>query len=597
MVNSKIALGLFHFNPHWNADSRSAHRHCTESLGPLLQAVRDNSRWRLSLEMSGSGLEFVHAAYPGLFRKLKTLVESGQIELISSLYTPSLWVAYPRLDLVNSVILNIDCLDRLGLPWQRIFFAQEALFGPGVAQLGEYFDMAICKDDYINHFRGDFDFSNPACTYSGMKIVVASNHLVNEVTQFLESAAGKLSRKTLTGAHHRFLERMSSLNRPGKFPAASGSWGGISWHWYHCGDGNHFGSNHKPDDLENCYFDPAWSGVCADVLDHLGYSGYAFTTIHEFTQILDYSDAVELPHLPEGSWNSEDSGGVRRWMGVLSTPAENDNQVLTAIARSRERLNLLGKTLDHAPEALDRYRDLWKILLHAQISDCLGWEASSTAVGYGLTAAEQVFVGANRFLDGLAGFSLGSPGTVPQRHGDLPTGAEPPGVILFGAEVTKSTYTQASPRSWVLDCYLESSGGDFGVEFKLSCLAPRYCPSGLEEFPATLELARLKPNSISLPLANGFIELEPGVYLIKDTRSVHVAAVILQQRNTIRFEICGAAGKHKCFWRFFVVRGEIQEALQLANQLNSSYFDTSLLLAGQSTRATAAEAPLTPKTL
>ena len=131
----KLALGIFHFNPHWNLDERSAHRHCTESLIPLLRTLKRHPPWQVTIEISGSGLEFINATYPKQFCLLRSLVERGQVELLSSLYTPSIWVAFPFRDLQRAVELNRRCLSRLGLPWSRIFFAQECFFGKGVAAL------------------------------------------------------------------------------------------------------------------------------------------------------------------------------------------------------------------------------------------------------------------------------------------------------------------------------------------------------------------------------------------------------------------------------------------------------------------------------
>lgn len=578
MDKRKVALGLFHFNPHWNADSRSAHRHCTESLGPLLHAVQDNPRWCVSVELSGSGLEFLHSAYPGIFRRLKSLVESGQVELISSLYTPSLWVAFPRIDLINSVRRNIDCLSRLGLPWSRIFFAQEAFFGPGVASLTDYFDVAICKDDYVDHFCRDFDFHNPACLHAGMKVVVASNHLLNELPTFLATPHGKPSNRRLCASHWNFLDGMSSLNKPGKFPAAKGESGGLSWLWYHCGDGNHFGSNHKPDDLAHCYYDPSWSGLCIDYINDLLASGYVLTGVSDFVSLLDYNNAIELPLLPEGSWNAAASCGVHRWMGELSTPAENDNLVLTSVVRARERLLLAGEMLQGNASAKGRYQDLWKVLLHAQISDCLGWEAGPGAPAYALSAADQVFVGATSILDDLPRSLHADERPWEEAPTGRPAHADLPTAEIFGATAALCRYTQLGPSTWALDCVFQSEAPDFGVQFPLSSLQLRYCPTGLEHAPASMDLSRLKPNLIALPLANGLIELEPGLFLVKDTKTVHVAALLDRESQTLRFTISQSRSVQICRWRFFVRKAQIEEALSFANQLNRAHCDAALLL-------------------
>jgi hypothetical protein len=148
----KLALGLYHFNAHWGAESRSAQRHCTEALAPFLRVLKRHPDWRVSIDIAGSGLELLNEHYPVQTRRLRALVENGQVELISTMYTPSLWVAFPRSDLIRSIERNRQCLSKLGFPAGRLFFAQEGLFGESVHTLTEYFDAAICKDDYLNYF-------------------------------------------------------------------------------------------------------------------------------------------------------------------------------------------------------------------------------------------------------------------------------------------------------------------------------------------------------------------------------------------------------------------------------------------------------------
>lgn len=144
-----IALGLFHFNPHWDLDHRSAHRHCTEALVPFMNAVAANPEWKVSVEISARGLEFINECYPGLMRRIRDLAHSLRIELISSLFTPSIWLAFPRSDLLKSIRLNQQCIARLDLPWTRIFFAQEGSFGEGATTLSDCFDIGVCRDDYL----------------------------------------------------------------------------------------------------------------------------------------------------------------------------------------------------------------------------------------------------------------------------------------------------------------------------------------------------------------------------------------------------------------------------------------------------------------
>src|ERR1051326_8173521 len=126
----KIALGLFHFNLHYIAgDVSSYHRYCTQAVMPFLRLVAGDPEIRVSFEMAGSGLECLGNFYPEALDLLRRLIASGQIELISATYVPTLWVAFPGRDLLKSIELNRSCLERLQLRASELFFAQEAFFG------------------------------------------------------------------------------------------------------------------------------------------------------------------------------------------------------------------------------------------------------------------------------------------------------------------------------------------------------------------------------------------------------------------------------------------------------------------------------------
>ncbi len=139
----KIALGLFHFNVQYVAgDVALCHRYCTQAVIPFLQEIALDRRYRVSFEMAGSGLEFLSQHYPEAIKLLRDLIARNQVELISSAYVPTVWVAFPKRDLVKSVEINRACLQSLGLSAADIFFSQEAFFGPGLKAISHLFKIA-----------------------------------------------------------------------------------------------------------------------------------------------------------------------------------------------------------------------------------------------------------------------------------------------------------------------------------------------------------------------------------------------------------------------------------------------------------------------
>jgi hypothetical protein len=558
----KLALGLFHFNPHWNLDARSAHRHCTEALSPLLRSVHHHPTWRLTIEVSGSGLEFIHRAYPGLFGNLKALVENGQVELISSLYTPSLWVAFPLRDLVTSIELNRQCVDRLGLPWSRIFFAQEAFFGTGVSALQEYFDVAICKDDYIDYYY-DIDWTNPCFTMRGLKVVVASSHLVSELACWTQQA-NAVHRVPLRSEHIQHLNEASMLNN---FPARRGVFQGITWAWYHCGDGNHFGTVYKPDNLERCYYDPIWSELCARRMEALEEEGYRLATLAQFVAGFDYRAATELPPLVEAGWNPRRSEGVFCWMGRNDTPWENDVAVLTSIARARKRLidaETLAQKAGRRDTEVSVFIDKgWMAMMHAQISDSVGWFAGPQAVQNSLLASDETLNAAVQALDALWAAPV-APAEISNRD----TAESWPEPAVFGAEGAW-THQDPTPSSRVYECYVKVRDSVCGVRFPFEKDELVFCPSGMEETPVMLPRNMLKVPSVSLPLANGLLQIADDLFLVKDTTTIHLAAIVSFEDRTVEYRISGARAGKEYWWRFHLIRDVLDSAVALANVINA----------------------------
>ncbi|HYP14898.1 MAG TPA: hypothetical protein VEQ63_13305, partial [Bryobacteraceae bacterium] len=255
----KVALGLFHFNVQWLAgDTSSYHRYVNESLEPFLRMIERNPAFRVSLEMAGTGLEFLQDSYPDVLRRVRRLIHEERIELISSTFSPSAWIAYPGTDLRRSIEVNRRTLERLGLPISRIFFAQEAFFGDGIRGLGKYFDWAICKDEYLDYYF-DIEFTSPVYKLGDIKVLPASNHILNELSKRLCGPEPSRTGPVLGPSHRRHLKLASQECSQIPYRGATGTAGDLEWAWYHCGDGNHATSMFPPHDWERCFQDPWWT--------------------------------------------------------------------------------------------------------------------------------------------------------------------------------------------------------------------------------------------------------------------------------------------------------------------------------------------------
>ena len=567
---------MFHFNPHWGGESRMGRRHCGETLGPFLRILRDTPSWRTTIEISGAGLESIQSVYPEQIRLLRNLVESGQVELISSLYTPGLWIGFPHRDLIRSVERNRQCLAKLGFPWTRIFFAQEAFFGIGVSALSDYFDIVVCKDDYLQQ-QISLIATSPCFTLAGMKVVIASNHLLNELAGAIRNNPGMPEQYDLTVSHVQHLLRVREISDSNNFPCAYGSSGDIEYLWYHCGDGNHVTAIYKPADLQYCYYDPVWAHFCvSQVLAYEG-RGYRFTQLGEFANTLDYSVADELPALIEGSWNPQGADGVFCWMGRNDTPWEDDAAVLTAISRARTRLVTAERTIDrmHSPSVPNSMHERlslgWDQLLNAQVSDTMGWNASPQAVAYSLKASDHALLLATQLIE-EGGAHIDPPcehlsGEVwpeGQDHLDL---TDCPVPEIFGVD-GHSSLTRINRSVCLCECIFQASAGRFGIRFPFSLNEIVFCPSGLETAPTRIDLNGLKTDCPTLPLANGLIQVANEIFLIKNTSFVHVACRINRGLRVAEFAIERGREPNGYRWQFYIVRGALEYAVKIANLVN-----------------------------
>lgn len=551
-------------------------------------------------------------------------------------------MAYPRRDLIYSIKKNKEVLRRLDLPDTRIFFAQEAFFGEGVKSLGDYFDIAVCKDDYLAHFY-DIDFSNPCFLIGDLKLVVASSHLLSESADLVAHEPALVADFHLPGRYFKHIEAADSLNKVNKYPARRGRWNNIEWYWYHCGDGNHLTTISKPQDIEGSFYDPTWKRWCEMMLNLLIERGYRLSHLQEFAGKLDYSKAQRLPPLIEGSWNSEGAEGVRRWMGLQSNELEKDAGILAAVSRARARLircedgrsqvysfnrsaqdasNSVSPPTNGLMQRIERFisnaeksainraaqldtvwvgaglrsrlwrkmeeitRDpekspsftaelldkAWEHLLHAQISDCLGWYPSPQSVWYAFDQVRSVLMIADKLLRLTDLVDVEEDILCNHEYCDNVSCDEAfIKASLFGCDGS-IVVTRLSSSHQVIECNFESTAPDCGVTFEHRIDKLRYCPSGIECEITTIPLSLIKNDTISLPLSNGLLEVTPGMFLIKQLNFVHLAAHVVKSEHVVEYAVRKGAIGRSYTWRFHVLEADDESAVAFANKLNSTEY-------------------------
>ncbi len=572
----KVALGLFHFNVQNVAGELSAyHRYCAEVVLPFLRAVAGRKDFRLTFEMAGNGLEFLADNYPAAIDLLRSLIADEKIELVSSTYAPTLWVAFPRRDLEHSIKLNQKVLERLGLRASRIFFAQEGFFGSGLEVVSDWFEIAICKDDTLR-MCANRSAEHPAYQLGKLTVVIGANNLLNELGAWIVRTIQAGKSPELSSFYEAHIQEGINFSSHSLAEYIDGTIDGLQWHWYHLGDAHHFTTTAFPQNWESFFCDPGWMALTCEMLEGFMTDGYQLGFISEFVRHLAVEAIEPLPKMIEGSWNPKRSRGVYVWMGRQEQHWQGGAALLTLAWRARKALRESEARLDQVDDFLKRQKmqqqvdDIWKQQILAESSDPLGWSPLPCEVNFGREQGDRVLqmcatlrCGSSYGLDDveLIGTSAG------ERMG---TRIAKPIVTaeLLGTDGTIEWRTICDSVS-LCEARFRVEEHVCGIRFKRTSDDIAYCPSGSDQKPVDLVLERFQESELYLPLANGFISLNKDLHLIRDNCSVAVAARVSKREPWVTFAVEGAPEGRLYEWRFIVFQGPIMSAVCKANEVNS----------------------------
>lgn len=573
----KIALGIFHFNVQYVAgDIASYHRYCTQAVIPFLNVIAVNPNYRVTMAIAGSSLEFLASHYPTAINLMRDLIAENRVELISSTYAPTFWVAFPKRDLVKSIEINRQCLRELGLIASDIFFAQEACFGRGIEKIGHLFSIAVCKEDYLRYFF-EADKLHPIYELGPVRVVLGRNHLFNELRTIIRQPAGNA--QDVSAFYRIRLDETERLYSESNDETAAGSTREIEWYWYHVGSGHHFCTWSSPEQWETFFADPAWIRLNMGVLDRLIAKGYQLGSITEFAQALDGGRCEPMPPIVEGSLNAGRSQGVYAWMGRQQGAWENDAGILGLAWRSRANVRKCEAIAERTPdgyakkEATAVLRNLWKQQLFAESSDPLGWAPLPTETMFGRVAAENSLQASSRFLAEAAASGVNSESAVRKPDSTLliESGrrtAQPwVWAELVGAE-GEIQWMDVGDQKQLCEVIFRASDTERGIRFARASTYVTYCPSGMEDEPISIDLSQMRPEEIYLPLANGLIGLREGIWLVRWNEFGQVAVRVSKRDSWLTFAIKGDQNPVRKMWRFVVVKGTVEFAVEVANALN-----------------------------
>lgn len=431
----------------------------------------------------------------------------------------------------------------------------------------------------MNSIEAKGDFVHPIYQLGGLRVVVGANHLLNELRNRALRGDDNTGLPLPSSFHRTRLERSERLVTSSSTESIAGTTGNVEWYWYHMGSGHQFTTWAAPTDWEAFFVDRSWMRLNAGVLNDLLAEGYRFGTITEFVELLASEEPEILPNIVEGGWDPQRSEGVYTWMGKQASEWENDSGILALAWRSRAEVRKCEAALEQCSDSELRSKlsgeldNLWKQQLLAESSDPLGWAPGPNTVMFGRRNAEMALELCSKFMSQVR--LLNAPvGILDLRDGlALPAShchrVQKP---LARAELVGSGgaihWTGVDTNTQACEVQLRASGPECGIRFMRDIEHVVYCPSGMEDEPAKIDLGLMGPSDLYLPLANGLVSLGEDLHLIRQNEFGQVAVHVSKADRWLTFSVKGPRQNKVYRWRFIVFKGQIDMAVKFANAVN-----------------------------
>lgn len=580
----KFSLSMFHFNVQYVAgglvgfpdgetaipgydldDAAVQDLIIVESFEPVLDLLLAHPTWKLTLEMQGLMIEVMQQRHPVILDKMKQLVENGQAELVSFHYSDQLFLGYPRLDMVRSHELLDAVLADNGLTLSPVVFCQEGQFGEGVAPLAAVHGQTILglpKNLFRFQHVSAYDTAPPLYELDGSDVVIIGR----------------------------------------SFDASEIA---VTWNFFD--DGELMATNglapYLGPDFEH---DPASVAEYEQkLLDHET-QGYRIATIGEMVQYVKDNNlgSAPLPPLLDGTWQPPSTESMFQWMGRSGAldgvlECERDNAVLTGNYRARHQVMATETLLawaraqghvgdDEYPEGL---RECWREALLGQVTDSSGINPFINEILYAQEHAALATTCASAIATDIAA-RVGSPWlAVDSLTGEVTAHDQRPAEDVSPASprlTAADDFTIDAPARDVTETW-EQMGNDAMLHrVTLRFTAARNGSRFIEvTFPFELDAMRLTPGliedevrhyplsgfeflegKITLPLANGLFGLRENLWLIKDTRYVHLGLRFWEGETVVRFQDETNGPDEPATWRFYLFEGSEADALAHAERIN-----------------------------
>jgi len=571
----KFALALFHFNiqyvagglvgiipdplafliPGWELDAEGVEdRIVTESFEPILDLMLDHPDWGIDIELQAYMIEVLADRHPGVIEKLRTLAHTGGVELVCFHYSDQLFLAYPRVDWERSVALAREVFERHDLPLSKVVFCQEGQAGPGLAgaMADHGYDVMVWPKNLYTYQHGDFE-AEPIYSFGDIDLIFAPK----------------------------------DVNYGG---------GLVQVRWTFLDDGELLATG----DMDP-YFTPFFyykpQHVCdyEERLQALADDGFEIATVSRYVEAVR---SLGVPHadpgpLLDGTWQPQSTDGTSRWMGGVGLwqAQELDNDVRTICSLAHREV-LAAETIVEAcrdrgacaSELGPAVAEAWRILALAEVTDATGINPFRGEIEYGISHAAEALRLAREVIV-RAREALGyEQVAIDTRMGQVGPGEPPPPPptsepaypmwIRCGTRTHSSAWQRISDQPRIDRVEITFFPGPGTGGRNLDVTFPGwgdefiYTPALADGSPARYMRSSFVWDHYYLALPDGMINLGPRQFVIKDTARVHVAAKIFAGNGRVSFADETACPDDTITWVFYLVRGALADAADLADRVN-----------------------------
>ena len=570
---SKKLFGEVAANAGWNNEKVEDYI-IDQTLKPILEMYDKHPAWGVDIELQAYAVEVMAKRHPLTLALLQKMVQRGQVSLISFHYAAQLFLAFSREDQLRSLDATKEVMAQHCLPLSTAVFNQEGQAGEGRQRL---------------------------LIEQGWKIGVFPKNL------------WKYQHKNDDGKWWPLYssEGGDLIVGPGGVDQSAGF--DLAWSFFD--DGELRAVEKTSVGPLNPYFAPKAPASAARVAEYeadllnLEKSGFQITRIADYVRHLKAAGvkAKPAPPLLDGTWQAPSTNSVHKWLGGMGIPFgidEQDNAVRTGnaaahveVAAVQLMLDELGKAgasqAGHAQHPLwkegkIKAAELWRLLWHAEVSDCSGINPWWGEVQWGLNLNAQIGKESKLLRDKLIAasgkpmarvdlaartvaygqWSNGAPSLKPV---DAPfavtlTGDRPLTAKWFanGEADSYTLHIDATPTDCEACMYWDNT-----VAFPRFEEVLRYSPGLIEDQVREVPLAEFQfsMKETYLPLANGLIGLGNGWWVTKVLKTVHLAAHVPADQKQIDFndQTAPRKGFH---WEFVVAKQSKEQALQQAQSLN-----------------------------